>query len=183
MTEIYDYLPFLYARIGIPPLSGLRREIKQQTVDQIVDKVLELSEGTRIQVMAPVVRARKGTHQKEFEAARKSGYVRVRVDGNIYDLGRDQPGKKQKHTIEIIVDRLVIKEGVRSRLADSIETAGGVDRRDWQSSMSLVAKRSCFRKITPAQNITLASMSFLLGCFPSIIPLAHVKSVPDLVPF
>ena len=127
VTEIYDYLRLLYARIGIPHCPVCGREIKQQTVDQIVDKVLELSEGTRIQVMAPVVRARKGTHQKEFEAARKSGYVRVRVDGNIYDLSEEiSLEKNKKHTIEIIVDRLVIKEGVRSRLADSIETAVGL---------------------------------------------------------
>ncbi len=127
VTEIYDYLRLLFARIGIPHCPVCGREIKQQTVDQIVDKVLELSEGTRIQVMAPVVRARKGTHQKEFEAARKSGYVRVRVDGNIYDLSEEiSLEKNKKHTIEIIVDRLVIKEGVRSRLADSIETAVGL---------------------------------------------------------
>ena len=127
VTEIYDYLRLLYARIGIPHCPVCGREIKQQTVDQIVDKVLEFSEGTRIQVMAPVVRARKGTHQKEFEAARKSGYVRVRVDGNIYDLSEEiSLEKNKKHTIEIIVDRLVIKEGVRSRLADSIETAVGL---------------------------------------------------------
>lgn len=127
VTEIYDYLRLLYARIGIPHCPVCGREIKQQTVDQIVDKVLEFSEGTRIQVMAPVVRARKGTHQKEFEAARKSGYVRVRVDDNIYDLSEEiSLEKNKKHTIEIIVDRLVIKEGVRSRLADSIETAVGL---------------------------------------------------------
>ncbi|MBC8569648.1 excinuclease ABC subunit UvrA [Zongyangia hominis] len=127
VTEIYDYLRLLYARIGIPHCPVCGREIKQQTVDQIVDRVLELPENTRVQIMAPVVRARKGTHQKEFEAARRSGYVRVRVDGNLYDLSEEITlEKNKKHTIEVIVDRLVIKDGVRSRLADSIETAVGL---------------------------------------------------------
>ena len=127
VTEIYDYLRLLYARIGIPHCPVCGREIKQQTVDQIVDKVLELSEGTRIQVMAPVVRARKGTHQKEFEAARKSGYVRVRVDGNIYDLSEEiSLEKNKKHNIEIVVDRLVIKPEIKSRLTDSLEIASNL---------------------------------------------------------
>ncbi len=127
VTEIYDYLRLLYARIGIPHCPICGREIKQQTVDQIVDQVLSLPEKTRIQVLAPVVRGRKGEHQKEFENARKSGFVRARVDGLLYDL--NEPiglNKNQKHTIEIVVDRLVIKEDVRSRLADSIEVASGL---------------------------------------------------------
>ena len=127
VTEIYDYLRLLYAHIGIPHCPICGREIKQQTIDQIVDRVMELEEGTRIQVMAPVVRGRKGEHQKEFESARKSGYVRVRVDGNIYDLSEQIPMEKnKKHNIEVIIDRLVVKEEIRSRLSDSLETAVGL---------------------------------------------------------
>ena len=127
VTEIYDYLRLLYARIGIPHCPICGREIKQQTIDQIVDQVLSLPEKTRIQILAPVVRGRKGEHQKEFEAARKSGFVRARVDGLVYDLNEKiQLEKNRKHTIEIIVDRLVIKPDIHSRLADSIETASGL---------------------------------------------------------
>ena len=109
VTEIYDYLRLLYARIGIPHCPVCGREIQQQTVDQIVDQVLSLPEKTKIMVLAPVVRGRKGEHLKEFEAARKSGYARVRVDGIIYDLSESiKPEKNKKHTIEVVVDRLVI---------------------------------------------------------------------------
>lgn len=124
VTEIYDYLRLLWARIGVPHCYVCGKEIKQQSVDQIVDSVLTLDEATRIQIMAPVVRARKGEFQKVFDDARKSGYVRVRVDGSNYDLGEDiTVDKNKKHNIEIVVDRLVIKEGMESRLADSVETA------------------------------------------------------------
>ncbi|MCI8407385.1 MAG: excinuclease ABC subunit UvrA [Oscillospiraceae bacterium] len=127
VTEIYDYLRLLYARVGIPHCPVCGREIRQQTIDQMVDKVMTLPEGTRIQVMAPVVRARKGEHVREFEAARKSGYVRVRVDGNMYDLSEEiKLEKNKKHTIEIVVDRLVVKPEIRSRLSDSLETATGL---------------------------------------------------------
>ena len=123
VTEIYDYLRLLYARIGVPHCPVCGREIKQQTVDQIVDKIMELPQGTKIQLLAPIVRGRKGTHTKELEHARKSGYVRVRVDGITYDLSEEiNIEKNKKHTIEIIVDRLVIKDGIKSRLTDSIET-------------------------------------------------------------
>lgn len=127
VTEVYDYLRLLYARIGIPHCPVCGREIKQQTVDQMVDRILELPERSRIQVMAPVVRRRKGEHVKEFEAARKSGYVRVRVDGNMYELTEEiKLEKNKKHTIEIVVDRLVVREDIRSRLSDSLETAIGL---------------------------------------------------------
>ncbi len=127
VTEIYDYLRLMYARIGVPHCPICGREIKQQTIDQIVDRVLSLEEGTRIQILAPVARGRKGEHQKEFEAARRSGYVRARVDGITYDLSETiSLDKNKKHTIEIIVDRLVIKQDIRSRLADSIEVASGL---------------------------------------------------------
>ena len=124
VTEIYDYLRLMYARIGIPHCPVCGREIRQQTVDQIVDQVLTLPEGTKIQVLAPVVRAKKGEHQKELESASKSGFVRVRVDGIIYDLSEKiKPEKNKKHTIEVVVDRLVIRPDVRSRLSDSVEVA------------------------------------------------------------
>ncbi|WP_432352858.1 excinuclease ABC subunit UvrA [Anaerotruncus rubiinfantis] len=124
VTEIYDYLRLLYARIGIPHCPVCGRPIEQQTVDQMVDKVMSLPQGTRVQILAPTVRGRKGEHIKEFDAARRSGYVRVRVDGNLYDLSEEiRLEKNKKHTIEIIVDRLVVKEEIRSRLADSLETA------------------------------------------------------------
>ena len=127
VTEIYDYLRLLYARIGIPHCPVCGKEIKQQTIDQIVDQVMALPEGSKIIVLAPVIRGRKGEHVKEFEAARKSGYVRVRVDGLIYDLSETiKLEKNKKHTIEIVVDRLVIKPEIRSRLSDSIETASSL---------------------------------------------------------
>ena len=124
VTEIYDYLRLMYARIGVPHCPICGTEIKQQSIDQIVDKVLELAEGTKIQILAPVIRAKKGEHKKEFEAAQKSGFVRVRVDGIIYDLSEKiKLEKNKKHNIEIVVDRLVIREDIRPRLADSLETA------------------------------------------------------------
>ncbi len=127
VTEIYDYLRLLYARIGVPHCPVCGREIHQQTVDQMVDAILKLPEGTRFQVLAPVVRGRKGTHAKEFDAAARSGFARVRVDGNLYELDEEiKLEKNLKHTIEIVVDRLVINEDVRSRLADSLETALGL---------------------------------------------------------
>lgn len=124
VTEIYDYLRLLYARIGIPHCIKCGREITQQTVDQIVDTVMELEEKTKIQVMSPIVRGRKGEYVKELDSVRKSGFVRVRIDGSVYDLSEEiKLDKNKKHNIEVIVDRLVIKEDIKSRLADSIETA------------------------------------------------------------
>ncbi len=123
-TEIYDYLRLLYARIGVPHCPICGEVIKQQTVDEIVERVSELSEGTRFIVLAPVVSAKKGMHEKVFEDARKSGYVRARVDGNMYELSETiNLDKNLKHDIDIVVDRLVIRENIRSRLAESIETA------------------------------------------------------------
>jgi excinuclease ABC subunit A len=124
VTEIYDYLRLLWARTGVPHCPNCGKEIKQQTIDQIIDQLMSMPEGCRIQVMAPVVRGRKGEYQKVFEDARKSGYVRVRVDGSIYDLSEEiKLNKNIKHNIEIVVDRLVIKQDVAQRLADSVETA------------------------------------------------------------
>ncbi|MBR4991786.1 MAG: excinuclease ABC subunit UvrA [Clostridia bacterium] len=124
VTEIYDYLRLLWARIGIPHCPKCGKEIRQQSVDQIIDQLTALPEGTRMQVLAPVIRGRKGEYQKVFEDARKSGFVRVRVDGSIYDLSEDiKLDKNIKHTIEIVVDRLVIKPDIARRLTDSVETA------------------------------------------------------------
>ncbi len=124
VTEIYDYLRLLYARIGIPHCPVCGREISQQTVDQMVDKILNYPQGTKIQILTPVVRGRKGEHKKKLESAKKSGFARVRVDGNVYDLSEEIPlNKNFKHSIEIIVDRLVVKPEIKSRLTDSVETA------------------------------------------------------------
>lgn len=123
VTEIYDYLRLLYARTGIPHCSICNREISHQSIDQIVDRIMSLPEKTKIQLLAPIARNKKGTFQKEFENIRKSGFVRVRVDGIIYDINEKiKPEKNVKHYIEIVVDRLVIKDGIQSRLADSLET-------------------------------------------------------------
>ena len=122
VTEIYDYFRLLYARIGIPHCPDCGKEIKRQTVDQMVDDVMHLPERTKIQLLAPVVRGRKGEHVKVFEQAKRSGYVRVRVDGNLYELSEEiKLEKNKKHNIEIVVDRLVVKEGIEQRLTDSIE--------------------------------------------------------------
>ena len=122
VTEIYDYFRLLYARIGIPHCPSCGKEIKKQSVDQMVDQILSMPEGTRIQLLAPVVRGRKGEHVKVFDRAKKSGYVRVRVDGSMYELSEEiKLDKNIKHNIEIIVDRLVVKEGIERRLTDSME--------------------------------------------------------------
>jgi len=127
VTEIYDYLRLLFARIGIPHCPKCGKEIQKQTIDQIVDKILEMPQGTKIQLLAPVVRGRKGEHVKLLEDAKRSGYVRVRIDGNLYDLSEEiKLDRNKKHTIEIIVDRLVIKPEIQQRLTSSIETVSAL---------------------------------------------------------
>ena len=127
VTEIYDYLRLLWARIGTPHCPKCGKEIRQQTIDQIIDQVTALPEGTKLQILAPVIRGKKGEHAKVFEDARRSGYVRVRVDGNLYDLSETiDLDKNKKHRIEIVVDRLVMKPEIRRRLTDSIETASSL---------------------------------------------------------
>lgn len=124
VTEIYDYMRLLYARVGVPHCPVCGREIRQQTVDSIVDRVMSMDEGTKIMVLAPIVRGRKGEFVKELESARRSGFVRVRVDGSIYDMGEQiKLNKNQKHNIELVVDRLVISPSINGRLSDSIETS------------------------------------------------------------
>ncbi len=127
VTEIYDYLRLLWARVGTPHCPKCGKEIKQQTIDQIIDQLTAQPEGTRMQILAPVIRGKKGEHQKIFEDARRSGFVRVRADGNLYDLSEEiKLEKNKKHNIEIVVDRIVMKEGVQRRLADSVETAASL---------------------------------------------------------
>ena len=163
VTEIYDYLRLLYARVGIPHCPICGREISQQTVDQMVDKVLALPEGTRIQVMAPIVRQRKGTYQKELDSARRSGYVRARVDGNMYELTEEiKLEKNYKHTIEIVVDRLSVKPEIRSRLADSIETCCAM-------TGGLVVVDVVGGEEMPALTMISPSRSFPPICFPLTI--------------
>ena len=124
VTEIYDYLRLLYARVGVPHCPVCGKEIRQQTTDQIIDRIMALPEGTRFMVLSPVVRAKKGMHEKELSAAKKSGYVRVRVDGNMYELSEEiKLDKNIKHTIDVVVDRLVMRDDIRSRLTDSVENA------------------------------------------------------------
>ncbi|MBE6919504.1 MAG: excinuclease ABC subunit UvrA [Ruminococcaceae bacterium] len=127
VTEIYDYMRLLWARVGTPHCPKCGKEIRQQTVDQIIDQILALPEGTRIQILAPVIRGRKGEHTKVFDDARRSGYVRVRVDGNLYDLSEEITlEKNKKHNIEVVVDRLIVRADIAARLTDSVETAGGL---------------------------------------------------------
>ena len=151
VTEIYDYLRLLYARIGIPHCPKCGREIRQQTVDQIIDRLMQLPEGTKLSLLAPVVRGKKGEHKKILEDAKRSGYVRARVDGLVYDLAEEIPlDKNKKHTIEVIVDRIAIKDSIRRRLTDSAETAlslsGGLltaELKDTEEELSFSQNYAC----------------------------------------
>lgn len=125
VTEIYDYLRLLYARVGIPHCPKCGKEISKQSVDQIVDSVMSLSHREKIQILSPIIRGRKGTHEKVLENIKRQGYVRARVDGSIYDLTEEDVKleKNKKHNIEAVIDRLIVKDGIETRLADSIEMA------------------------------------------------------------
>ncbi|MGN0634228.1 MAG: excinuclease ABC subunit UvrA [Oscillospiraceae bacterium] len=191
VTEIYDYLRLLYARIGVPHCPVCGREIRQQTVDQIVDKICALPERTKIQLLAPIVSGRKGEHKKELEKARKSGYVRVRIDGIIYDLSEEiKLEKNKKHTIEIVVDRIIIKEGIRSRVADSVEViaslTGGlitVDAAD-VGEMSFSTNYACPEHDVSIPELQPRMFSFNnpFGACPTCTGLGVFKKVdPDLV--
>ena len=127
VTEIYDYMRLLWARVGVPHCPRCGKEIRQQTIDQIIDQIMALGDGTRLQIMAPVIRGRKGEHAKVLENARRSGYVRVRVDGNLYELSEEIPMEKNvKHTVEVVVDRLILRPDIQQRLTDSVETASAL---------------------------------------------------------
>ena len=127
VTEIYDYMRLLWARVGVPHCPRCGKEIRQQTIDQIIDQIMALGDGTRLQIMAPVIRGRKGEHAKVLENARRSGYVRARVDGNLYDLSEEIPMEKNvKHTVEVVVDRLILRADIQQRLTDSVETASAL---------------------------------------------------------
>ena len=127
VTEVYDYLRLLWARVGTPHCPTCGKEIRQQSIDQIIDQLMALGEGTRVQIMAPVIRGKKGEHVKIFEDARRSGYVRVRADGDMYDLSEEiSLEKNKKHNIEVVVDRLILRPDVVHRLTDSCETAAAL---------------------------------------------------------
>ncbi|MEE5991641.1 MAG: excinuclease ABC subunit UvrA [Oscillospiraceae bacterium] len=167
VTEIYDYLRLLYARIGIPHCPVCGREISQQSIDEITDQIMSLPEGTKIQLLAPIIRGKKGQHVKELERARKSGYVRVRIDGIQYDLSEEIKLEKNiKHTIEIVVDRLIIKEGITSRLTDSLETTssltGGLIHVDVIGSEMLVFSQNY---ACPEHNISMEELTPRLFSF------------------
>ena len=178
VTEIYDYLRLLWARIGIPHCPKCGKEIRQQSVDQIIDQLMALPEGTRMQVLAPVIRGRKGEYQKVFEDARKSGFVRVRVDGSIYDLSEEiKLDKNIKHTIEIVVDRLVVKPDIARRLTDSVETAthlsGGlvvIDRLGAGEELTFSQNYACPDCVISIEELTP-------GCSPSTTPMVPALPV------
>ena len=166
VTEIYDYLRLLWARAGTPHCPRCGREIRRQTVDQIVDKVLALPEGTRFQVLAPVVRGKKGEHVKLLADARKSGFSRVRVDGILYDLSEEITlEKNKKHTIELVVDRLVLRGDLMRRLTDSSS-----------SSSRTPGRRRCSPATTPATSAASPCRSFRRACSRSTIPWVHARS-------
>lgn len=181
VTEIYDYFRLLYARIGVPHCPKCGKEIKKQTVDQMVDQIMELPERTKIQLLAPVVRGRKGEHQKLFEQAKRSGYVRVIVDGSMYELSEEiKLDKNKKHNIEIVVDRLMVKEGIEKRLADSIENvltlANGLMTVDVIGGEPIQ-----FSESFPARTAGSASARLNREAFPSTIRSARARPVSDLV--
>lgn len=191
VTEIYDYLRLLYARIGIPHCPVCGREILRQTVDDVTDKVLELDKGTKIQILSPIARGKKGRFEKEIEQVRKSGYARVRIDGSIYDLSEEiKLDKNLKHNIEAVVDRLVIKDGIRSRLADSVETATGLS--DGLVIVDVIGKEEMMFSLNYAcpehgvnvEELEPRSFSFNnpFGACPECSGLGELKKInPDLI--
>ncbi len=191
VTEIYDYLRLLYARIGVPHCHICGKEISQQTVDQMVDSIMNMEEGTRIQLMAPVVRGRKGEYQKLIEDARKNGYVRVRIDGEVRDINEEMTlEKNKKHTIEIVVDRLIIKPGLEKRLTDSIETSlhlsGGILVVDVVGDQELLFSQNfaCSECGVSIEELTPRMFSFNnpYGACPTCSGLGmQMKMDPDLI--
>ncbi len=192
VTEIYDYLRLLWARVGTPHCPKCGKRIRQQTIDQIIDQVLSLPEGTRIQVLAPIIRGKKGEHAKVFEDARRSGYVRARVDGSLYELDEEiHLEKNKKHTIEIIVDRLIVRPDIRQRLTDSVEIASGLsggivlvnllrEERDLLFSQNYACE-DCGISIEELEP-RLFSFNNPLGACPTCTGLgSQLKVVPELI--
>ena len=175
VTEIYDYLRLLWARVGTPHCPKCGKEIRQQSVDQIIDQILSLPEGTRIQVLAPVVRGKKGEHVKVLDNARKSGYVRCRVDGALYELTEDiSLEKNKKHNIEIVVDRLVIRPDILRRLTDSPPWGEVFCSSTWYRRTGT----SPSPKTTPARTAASPLRNWPLGCSPSTVPSAPAPPAP-----
>ena len=176
VTEIYDYLRLLYARVGTPHCPKCGKVIEKQTVDQMVDAIMRLPEGTKFQVLAPVVRGRKGSHEKLFRQAGRSGYARVRVDGNQYDLSEEiRLDKNIRHDIEIIVDRLVVRDSIEKRLSDSIETA--LDLADGLMTVDVIGGEPMnFSQSFSCRIAGLALTRSNREAFLSIIRSAHARS-------
>ena len=178
VTEIYDYMRLLYARIGIPHCPKCGREIRKQTVDQMVDQIMTLPERTKIQLLAPMVRGRKGRHEKVLEQAKRSGYVRVMIDGNLHELSEEITLEKNiKHNIEIVVDRLVVKLGIEKRLTDSIET---VMKLSDGLMIVDVASRSTSARVFPARTVGSASRRWSREASPSTTRSAPARTVSVL---
>ncbi len=177
VTEIYDYMRLLYARIGIPHCPKCGREIRKQTVDQMVDQIMTLPERTKIQLLAPMVRGRKGRHEKVLEQAKRSGYVRVMIDGNLHELSEEITLEKNiKHNIEIVVDRLVVKPGIEKRLTDSIETVMKLS--DGLMIVDVMAaSRSTSARAFPARTAGSVSRRWSREASPLIIRLAPARTV------
>mgnify|MGYP000083316633 CR=1 FL=1 len=193
VTEIYDYMRLLYARIGIPHCPKCGREIRKQTVDQMVDQIMTLPERTKIQLLAPMVRGRKGRHEKVLEQAKRSGYVRVMIDGNLHELSEEITLEKNiKHNIEIVVDRLVVKPGIEKRLTDSIETVMKLSdglmivdvagRKTSRASSLLSPAANFFSSVKVFHARTAESVSKRLNreAFRSTIHLERARNVSDL---
>lgn len=179
VTEIYDYLRLLFARIGQPHCHECGKPITAQTVSQMVDRIMELPEGTKLQLLAPMIRGRKGEYKKELQHLRKQGFTRVVVDGAQRELADEfELDKKKKHDIEIVVDRVVVKEGIARRLADSLETALG--HADGLVVVQIVdGERLTFQKNLPVLTAVSPTPRSLHACFPSITRMALVPTAPD----
>ena len=181
VTEIYDYFRLLYARIGIPHCPKCGKEIKKQTVDQMADQIMQLPERTKIQLLAPVVRGRKGTHQKLLDSIKRSGYVRVQIDGSVYELTEEiSLDKNKKHNIEVVVDRLVVKEGIEKRLVDSIENV--LELADGLMTVDVIdGELIQFSQSFSCPDCGIALMRLSQEAFRLIILLVPARSVSALV--
>ena len=182
VTEIYDYLRLLWARVGVPHCPKCGKEIRRQTVDQIVDQIMGLPDRTKFQILSPVVRGKKGEHQKVFEDARRSGYARVRVDGSLYELTEDIAlDKNKKHHIEVVVDRLIMKPDLARRLTDSVETASNLSGGTSSSTSWTGTKTRSSPRTTPARTAASPCRSCPRVCSRSTTPTARARSARDSV--